>query len=97
MLPPVLSLMSNLYVCATGFHEDGFTSGLKAATTIPLPGLRVSLPFQINSPDRDGGSVNMRKFSGHAFTIAEAARRLISIIIWWALGIISMASISKRK
>ncbi|KAG8712837.1 hypothetical protein FRC08_014025 [Ceratobasidium sp. 394] len=37
-----------------GFHEDGFTSGLKAATSIPLPNLHVSIPFSITSPDRAG-------------------------------------------
>ncbi|KAF8602643.1 hypothetical protein BDV93DRAFT_524001 [Ceratobasidium sp. AG-I] len=39
-----------------GFHGDVFTSGLKAACSIPRPQLRVSLPFPIASPDKQLGN-----------------------------------------
>ena len=66
-----------------GFHEDGFTSGLKAATSIPLPGLQVSLPFKIASPDRESGSVLVRRASEQVFEAAENVRRIISWVLSW--------------
>lgn len=60
-----------------GFHEDGFTSGLKAAASISLPDLRISLPFTIASPDRESGSVVMRRLGESVFAVAETTRRMV--------------------
>lgn len=82
-----------------GFHEDGFTSGLKAASSIPLPQLRVSLPFPIASPDRASGSATIRKFSEGAFSVAESARYWLSAVLWWALGVVGLVdgAVNKTK
>lgn len=87
------------YTPKLGFHEDGFTSGLKAASSIPLPQLRVSLPFPIASPDRASGSATIRKFSEGAFSVAESARYWLSAVLWWALGVVGLVdgAVNKTK
>ncbi|CUA77693.1 hypothetical protein RSOLAG22IIIB_06730 [Rhizoctonia solani] len=80
-----------------GFHEDGFTSGLRAATSIPIPGLKVQLPFSIASPDRASGSVVTRKLGEKLFVMAESVRCVISFVVWWALGVMGAVDAPKKK
>ncbi|KDN40578.1 hypothetical protein RSAG8_08050, partial [Rhizoctonia solani AG-8 WAC10335] len=80
-----------------GFHEDGFTSGLRAAESIPIPGLTVQLPFSIASPDRAIGSAVTRKLGENLFAMAESVRRMISFVVWWALGVMGAADAPKKK
>ncbi|KAG9121770.1 hypothetical protein FRC07_002136 [Ceratobasidium sp. 392] len=80
-----------------GFHEDGFTSGLKAATSIPLKNLRVSIPFSITSPDRATESVVVRKIIERAIGTAERVRRLVIVMVWWMFGIVGSAGVNKSK
>ncbi|ELU37906.1 amine oxidase [Rhizoctonia solani AG-1 IA] len=80
-----------------GFHEDGFTSGLRAATSISIPGLKLKLPFSIASPDRASGSVIIRKLGENIFGTLESIRYMMSVVIWWALGAIGAADTPKQK
>ncbi|CAE6534810.1 unnamed protein product [Rhizoctonia solani] len=88
---------ANIHECALGFHEDGFTSGLRAAESIPIPGLTVQLPFSIASPDRAIGSAVTRKLGENLFAMAESVRRMISFVVWWALGVMGAADAPKKK
>ncbi|KAJ1301430.1 hypothetical protein OPQ81_008688 [Rhizoctonia solani] len=80
-----------------GFHEDGFTSGLRAAVSIPTPGLNIKLPFPIASPDRASGSMIARKLGEHVFATAESIRYIISFVVWWALGVMGAVDAPKKK
>ncbi|KAG8708101.1 hypothetical protein FRC09_001436 [Ceratobasidium sp. 395] len=80
-----------------GFHEDGFTSGLKAAASIPLSNLRVSIPFSVTSPDRASESVIVRKSLERAVGTAERFRRLACVIVWWMLGFVGLAGTGAAK
>jgi hypothetical protein len=81
----------------SGFHEDGFASGLRAATSIPIPGLKVKLPFPIASPDRASGSAITRKLGENVFGTLESVRCMISAIVWWALGEMGVVASLKKK
>jgi predicted NAD/FAD-binding protein len=61
-----------------GFHEDGFTSGLKAA--VNLGG--VSLPFEILPADRR----IVRVWMADVFDVLEWIRVWISFVIYWILS-----------
>ncbi|KAG8782659.1 hypothetical protein FRC12_020578 [Ceratobasidium sp. 428] len=80
-----------------GFHEDGFTSGLKAATSILLSNLRVSIPFSITSPDRASESVVVRKTLERAIETAERFRRLACVVVWWMFGVVGLAGTGTAK
>ncbi|CEL56758.1 hypothetical protein RSOLAG1IB_08060 [Rhizoctonia solani AG-1 IB] len=80
-----------------GFHEDGFASGLRAATSIPIPGLKVKLPFPIASPDRASGSAITRKLGENVFGTLESVRCMMSAIVWWALGEMGVVASLKKK
>ncbi|KAG8703793.1 hypothetical protein FRC11_010442, partial [Ceratobasidium sp. 423] len=80
-----------------GFHEDGFTSGLRAATSIPTPGLKIKLPFPIASPDRASGSAIVRKLGETVFATAESVRCIMSLVIWWALGLMGAVNAPKKR
>jgi hypothetical protein len=62
-----------------GFHEDGFTSGLRAvADHVPS----VALPFDIEYPDRQPAQVWVASF----FDVLESsgARALLGVLLgWW--------------
>lgn len=55
-----------------GFHEDGFTSGLKAATSLG----GVSLPFVLQPPDRRV----THEWLASVFDILELVRKLIAYV-----------------
>jgi hypothetical protein len=93
---PVILTQPRLNLTA-GFHEDGFTSGLKAATTIPLSNLNVSLPFAIASPDRATDSVIVRKLGKQAFGAAESIRGLLSVVVWWFVGVVGLVGEPRKK
>jgi predicted NAD/FAD-binding protein len=64
-----------------GFHEDGFTSGLKVATSY----LGVKFPFELASPDR-ALAINLHNGPAtHARTVVmnslELLRRLLAAIM----------------
>ncbi|KAH7334557.1 hypothetical protein B0J17DRAFT_673853 [Rhizoctonia solani] len=80
-----------------GFHEDGFTSGLRAATSIPIHGLKIKLPFSIASPDRASGSAIARRFGENVFAMAESVRCVMSFVVWWTLGVMGAADAPKEK
>jgi hypothetical protein len=69
---------------AFGFHEDGFTSGLVAATTSQLS---VRPPFDIRYPDRDPGPV----WPAYIFDVLERTglRRLFAFFLVMALNLMS--------
>ncbi|PVF94659.1 FAD/NAD(P)-binding domain-containing protein, partial [Serendipita vermifera] len=60
-----------------GFHEDGFTSGLKAA--VNLGG--VTLPFEILPADRRVESVWM----ADVFDVLEKVRVWMAVVVYWIL------------
>ena len=66
-----------------GFHEDGFTHGLKAAMALADDDdqSRVQLPFEIRAPDR---SVE-RVWVAHLFQLFEGVRRLLSFVLFSVL------------
>ncbi|CAE6450754.1 unnamed protein product [Rhizoctonia solani] len=80
-----------------GFHEDGFASGLRAAASLPIPGLKLQLPFSIASPDRASGSATARKLGENLFAMAESVRCMMSFVVWWALGVMGAVDVSKKK
>ncbi|CAE6533218.1 unnamed protein product [Rhizoctonia solani] len=80
-----------------GFHEDGFTSGLRAATSIPIPGLKIALPFSIASPDRASGSAIARRLGENVFAMAESVRCMMSFVVWWTLGVMGAVDAPKKK
>ncbi|KAG9097801.1 hypothetical protein FRC06_007176 [Ceratobasidium sp. 370] len=80
-----------------GFHEDGFTSGLRAATSIPLANLRVSIPFAITSPDRASESVAVRKVVEQTIGVGESVRRLVSGFVWWMFGLVGLVDVGGSK
>ncbi|KAG8752513.1 hypothetical protein FRC14_006981 [Serendipita sp. 396] len=61
-----------------GFHEDGFTHGLRAA--IALGG--VSLPFDVQPPHRRVSGL----WIGSVFNLLELARRCVVFFIWGLFG-----------
>ncbi|KAF8526148.1 FAD/NAD(P)-binding domain-containing protein [Gautieria morchelliformis] len=69
---------------AFGFHEDGFTSGLVAATTSPLS---VHPPFDIRYPNRDPGPL----WPTYIFDVLERTgmRRLFAFFLVVALNLMS--------
>ncbi|KAF8683409.1 Flavin containing amine oxidoreductase [Rhizoctonia solani] len=93
-LPKIQNIRGISYA---GFHEDGFTSGLRAATSISIPGLKIKLPFSIASPDRASGSVIIRNLGENIFGTLESIRYMMSIVIWWALGATGAADTPKQK
>ncbi|CAE6517916.1 unnamed protein product [Rhizoctonia solani] len=80
-----------------GFHEDGFASGLRAAASLPIPGLKLQLPFSIASPDRASGSATTRMLGENLFVMAESVRCMMSFVVWWALGIMGAVEVPKKK
>lgn len=65
-----------------GFHEDGFTHGLKAAIQLaesaPSSKQGVQLPFELRPPDRRV----QRIWVADVFDVLERARRLLSFILF---------------
>lgn len=66
-----------------GFHEDGFTSGIRAAQDY----LGVKLPFVIRSPDEERNAMMTvgEKATRHVIIGLEMARGVISFVIWGLL------------
>ncbi|KAF8527479.1 FAD/NAD(P)-binding domain-containing protein [Hysterangium stoloniferum] len=71
---------------AFGFHEDGFTSGLRAATASPLS---AKVPFGIRYPNRSPGSL----WPAYIFDLVEFSgiRRLLAFILVAALNLAGRA------
>lgn len=57
-----------------GFHEDGFTSGLRAAQSLG----GVNLPFEVRLPDRPVDAL----WTVNVFESLELVRRLLSTAIF---------------
>ncbi|KAF8582834.1 FAD/NAD-binding domain-containing protein [Ramaria rubella] len=68
---------------AFGFHEDGFTSGLVAASSSPL---LARLPFEIRYPNRDPGPI----WPAYIFDILEqtGARKLFAFVAVTMLNLV---------
>ncbi|KAK4046792.1 hypothetical protein OIO90_006434 [Microbotryomycetes sp. JL221] len=57
-----------------GFHEDGFSSGLRVAAHY----LGAKLPFEVRHAERDISETNTDKFAAFVLNIAEQVRRLFA-------------------
>lgn len=66
-----------------GFHEDGFTTGIKAAVALG----DVKLPFDIRPPDRRVTAL----WTADVFDVLERVRRMVSsflVALLFMVGII---------
>lgn len=60
-----------------GFHEDGFTAGLRAAAALP----GVAPPFAIADADVVRGEPRVVRAVVSAFDVLEAARALVALLV----------------
>ncbi|KAH9980028.1 hypothetical protein BGW80DRAFT_1272690 [Lactifluus volemus] len=75
-----------------GFHEDGFTTGLRVAASLP----GVALPFSIADADVERGEPSAGTMA-HMFDVLEGVRAFIAFLVGKALIVLAAALGSTKK
>ena len=75
-----------------GFHEDGFTTGLRVAASLP----DVALPFSIADADVERGEPSVSEMA-RVFDVLEGVRAFIAFIVGKVLVVLAAALGSTKK